>query len=78
LICGDTDLAHARAAIDRLAAVPTDPGFVPNELALLHLRALLARAHGNEARYREFRDRYRAKATSLGFEGDMALAEAVT
>jgi adenylate cyclase len=74
---GDADLTDAQGAIDRLAAVPTDPGFVLNEITLLHLRALLARAHGNEARYREFRDRYRAKATSLGFEGDMALAEAV-
>jgi adenylate cyclase len=75
---GDADLGDARAAIDRLAAVPTDPGFVLNELALQRLRALLARAHGDEARYREFLDGYRAKATSLGFEGDMALAEAMT
>jgi adenylate cyclase len=75
---GDADLGAARAAIDRLAAIPTDPGFVLNEITLLRLRALLARAHGDEARYREFRDRYRAKATSLGFEGDMALAEAMT
>jgi adenylate cyclase len=75
---GNGDLGAAQAAIDRLAAVPTDPGFVLNEITLLRLRALLARAHGDEARYREFRDRYRAKATSLGFEGDMALAEAMT
>ena len=37
--------------------------------ALLRLRTLLARAHGDEAAYRDFRDRYRAMATSLGFEG---------
>jgi adenylate cyclase len=74
----DGDLAEAQAAIDRLAAVPTDPGFVLHEIWLLRLRALLARARGDEAGYREFRDRYRAKATALGFEGHMALAEAMT
>ena len=40
---GETDdLAEAGAAIERLAAVPTDPGFVLHELPLLRLRALLA------------------------------------
>jgi len=76
--CGDGDLEDARAAIDRLAAVPTDPGFVPHEIWLLRLRALLARAHGYETRYRDYRDRYRAMATSLGFEGHIAWAEAMT
>jgi adenylate cyclase len=74
----NADLREAQGAIDRLAAVPTDPGFVLHELPLLRLRSLLARAHGDEAGYREFRDRYRAMATSLGFEGHMALAEAMT
>jgi adenylate cyclase len=61
-----------------LAAVPTDTGFVLHELPLLRLRALLARAHGDEAGYREFRDRYHAKATECGFEGHIAVAEAMT
>jgi adenylate cyclase len=74
----DGDLQDAQAAIDRLAAVPTDPGFVLHEIWLLRLRALLARARGDEAGYREFRDRYRAKATRCGFEGHMELAEAMT
>ena len=73
----DGDLAAAQAEIDRLAAVPTDSGFVLHEIPLLRMRALLARAHGEEAGYRELRDRYRAMATSLGFEGHMALAEAM-
>jgi adenylate cyclase len=80
----DGDLQEAQAEVDRLAAVPTDPGFVPtdpgfvlHEVPLLRLRALLARAHGDEAAYREFRDRYRAKATECGFEGHMAWAEAM-
>jgi adenylate cyclase len=74
---GDADLGDAQASIDRLAAVPTDPGFVLNELVLLRLRALLARAHGDAAGYRDYRDRYRAMATSLGFEGHIVWAEAM-
>ena len=45
----DTDVQEAAAAIERLAAVPTDPGFVLNEIPLLRMRALLAQAHGDEA-----------------------------
>ena len=33
----DSDIAEAAAAIDRLAAVPVDPGFVLHELPLLRL-----------------------------------------
>jgi adenylate cyclase len=74
---GDGDFEDAQAAIDRLAAEPTDPGFVLNEIALLRLRALVARARGDEATYRDYRDRYRAMATSLGLEGHMKWAEAM-
>ena len=74
----DADLQGAQGAIDRLAAIPTDPGFVMHELPLLRLRALLAKAHGDEVVHRDFRDRYRAMATSLGFEGFIALADAMT
>jgi adenylate cyclase len=35
-----TDMHEAAAAIERLAAVPTDPAFVLNEITLLRLRAL--------------------------------------
>jgi hypothetical protein len=73
----DTDVQEAAAAIERLADVPTDPGFVLNEIPLLRMRALLARAHGDEAAYRDYRHRYRAMATSLGFEGHMKWAEAM-
>jgi adenylate cyclase len=60
-----------------LADVPTEPGFVQNEISLLRLRALLAQTHGDEVSYRDYRDRYRAMATSLGYEGHMAMAEAM-
>jgi len=74
---GDQDVLDAQDAIDRLAAVPTDPGFVLHEIWLLRLRALLARAHGDSARYREYRDRYRDMARTLGFEGHTAWSEAM-
>jgi adenylate cyclase len=72
------DRQEARAAIDRLAAVPTEPGFVVHKLPLLRLRALLADANADEGSYRDLVERYRAMATSLGFEGHMATAQAMT
>jgi adenylate cyclase len=60
-----------------LAAVPTDQGFVLHEIWLLRLCALLARMRGDGAAYRDCRDRYRAMATSLGFEEHIAWAEAM-
>ena len=71
------DHEEAQAAIDRLAAEPTDPGYVLFEVPLLRLRALLARAHGDAATYAQFRDRYRDMAKTLGFEGHIALAESM-
>ena len=47
----DGDPDEAQGAIDRLAAVPTEPGFVLHELPLLRLRALAAKARGNDAGY---------------------------
>ena len=52
-------------------------GLVIRDIWLLRLRALLARAHGDEATYRDYRDRYRDMARSLGFEGHMKWAEAM-
>jgi class 3 adenylate cyclase len=74
---GDDDAQAAETAIHRLAETPTEPGVVVYELLLLRLRALLARTHGDEARYREHRDRYRDLARTLGFEGHIAWAEAM-
>jgi class 3 adenylate cyclase len=71
------DVAEAESAIERLAAAPADDGLVMRDIWLLRLRALLTRAHGDEARYHEYRDRYRDMATSLGFEGHMKWAEAM-
>ena len=65
------------AAIARLAGLLTDHALVIRDIWLLKLQTLLARAHGKEASYRNYRDRYRAMATSLGFEGHMTWAEAM-
>jgi hypothetical protein len=73
----DGDVAEAEAAITRLAAAPADEGFVARDIWLLRLRALLAKAHGDAAAYTHLRDRYCDMATSLGFEGHIALAEAM-
>jgi adenylate cyclase len=73
----DADVREARAAIDRLAAIPTDPGFVLKQIWVLRIEALLARARGDDGPYRDFRDRYRKMASELGFEGHMAWAEAM-
>jgi hypothetical protein len=71
------DVQEAEAAIDRLAAAQGDEVLVVRDIWLLRLRALLARALGDEAAYRDYRDRYRSMATSLGFEGHMKWAEAM-
>jgi hypothetical protein len=71
------DLAEAEATIDRLAAAPSDEGLVIRDIWLLRLRALLARTHGDAAAYRDYRDRYRDMAKTLGFEGHIEWAEAM-
>ncbi len=71
------DVAEAQQAIDRLAHLRADQGSAVREITLLRLRALLSRANGEDTAYRDYRDRYRAMATSLGFEGHMQWAEAM-
>jgi hypothetical protein len=75
---GATDLLvrEAEAAIERLAAIPGDE-WVSRDIMVLRLHTLLAKARGDEAGYRELRDRYRALATSLGFEGHIQWAESM-
>jgi hypothetical protein len=70
-------VAEAEAAIERLAAAPVDDGLVIRDIWLLRLRALLARARGEGVNYLAFVNRYREMATSLGFEGHIAWAEAM-
>ena len=74
----EADVQEAQAATDRLTGVSEGDGFVPRDILLLRLRALLAQAQGDDFSYRELKDRYREMATSLGFEGHIAMAEAMT
>jgi adenylate cyclase len=72
---GDGDLEDAHTAVDRWAAQLTDSGLIVHENWLLRMRALLAQACGDEAAYRDYRSRYRAMATSHGYQGHMKWAE---
>lgn len=70
----DEDVGEAHAAMARLEATPVEPGFVYHELHLLRMKAMLGRARGDDVAYRNYRDRYRLRSASLGFEGHMAWA----
>ena len=74
---GDDDVAEAEAVTDRMATAPLEMASECLDLWLLRSRALLADARGDESVYRDYRDRYRATATALGFEGHMQWAEAM-
>ena len=71
------DLAAAEAVIDRLAAAAADGALVVRDIWLLRVRALLARARGDEATYGDYRERYRTMAIQLDFGGHIALATAM-
>jgi len=73
----ESDVIEAEAAIERLAAAPTDEDSTLRDIWLLRLRALLARARGEGVKYLDFVNRYRGMAASLGFEGHIAWAEAM-
>ena len=74
---GEGDLAEAEAVTDRMATAPLEMAPECLDLWLLRTRAMLADACGDESVYRDYRDRYRATATALGFEGHMEWAEAM-
>jgi hypothetical protein len=71
------DVAEAEAAIERLAAEPADDGLAIREIWLLRMRALLARARGDDSAYTNLRKHYRAMADSLGYEGHIDWATAM-
>jgi hypothetical protein len=71
------DVAEAQEEFDRLANLRADQDSAMRDIWLLRLRVLLCRARGDEMGYRDYRDRYRAMAKSLGFEGHIDWAEAM-
>jgi hypothetical protein len=64
--------------VDWLANLQADQGSAILEIMLLRLWALLAQARGDNVAYRDLVTRYRAMAESLGYEGHIAWAEAMT
>lgn len=74
----DRDLTDAEEAIDELTNLWAEQGSVMREITLLRLRALLSRARGDAVNYPELVSRYRAMAESLGFEGHIDWAEAMS
>jgi hypothetical protein len=74
----ENDVAESEAAIERLATARADDGLVMRDIWLLRLGALLARAHGDAEVYNHLRDRYRDMAKTLGYEGHIGWADAMT
>ena len=71
------DVAEAQELIHRLANLRAEEDWAMREITLLRLRALLARARGDDVAYQDLVNRYRAMAESFGFEGHIAWAEAM-
>lgn len=70
-------LDEAAEQIGRLTTVGHDLDWVTRDLIVLGLRTRLAKARGDGSGYRELRDRYRAMAADLGFEGHVQWANAL-
>ena len=71
---GRDDVSEADAAIERLASAGRDDLAVV-DVVLHRLRALLARAQGDDATFRVSLSRCLERATALGFEGHAAMAQ---
>jgi hypothetical protein len=72
----DDHLSEAEMAIDRLS-MSGEEQLPVRDIMVLRLRTLLAKARKEDAAYRDLRERYRAMANSLGYEGHIAWAEAM-
>jgi adenylate cyclase len=72
---GDED--KARDAIQRLVDATQGCSLTFHDVALLRMRALMARAEGDLPAYREAAQRYGERAGELGFDGHIAIAEAM-
>jgi hypothetical protein len=70
------DLSEVETAIDRLAASVAEHQPI-HDIMVLRVRTQLAKARRDDDAYRDLRERYRAMANSLGYEGHMAWAEAM-
>lgn len=73
----DGDLAEAQQEFDRLASLRADQDSAMLDITPMRLRALLARARGDDVASRDLVERYRDMAKSLGFEGHIDWASAM-
>ena len=71
------DQAEAEAAVHRLSRIHVSHVWATRAVMMLRLGALLAQARGDQSTYCDFRDRYRAMANEMGYEGHMAMAAAL-
>ena len=62
---------------DRLETAPLEMAAEGLDVWVLRMRAMLADARGEDGRYRDYRDRYRTLAASLGFQGHVQWVEAM-
>jgi adenylate cyclase len=74
---GDAATSEAQHAVRDFVTFSAGSDYVVFDVMALRLRALLARAQGDEPAYREFLDRCRAIAGSVGYDGHIAMAAAV-
>jgi class 3 adenylate cyclase len=65
---GTDDRAAATTAVDHLASIQTDDGFVLNTVPELHCRALIAESLGDTATAQTFRQRHLEAALAAGFD----------
>lgn len=73
------DLAEAAQVITQLGELRADQtGVAMRDVWLLRLKALVARARGDDASYLDLRTRYSQMAKSLGFEGHTIWADAMS
>jgi len=70
----DDDLQEAEAAVGNLATIADVLGYRLYDLLVRRLRAMLARARGDDARFREFVDSYREMAEALDIKRHIAIA----
>jgi hypothetical protein len=68
-------LAEVTELIDQLVSLPDHHGSAIRHVMVLRLRALHARARGDDASYRELATQYHAAASSFGYKGHIAWAE---
>lgn len=73
----DGDRDEAQAVLDGFVETVSGSELGLFETWLLHGRALLARARGDQDAYRDEVERYRAKSKTCGFAGHVVMAEAM-